>query len=374
MAQTLNQVPPGLEVWQVGGQWYLVRRVTEFDGKELFLHWKVNPEDVEALGIKKPDFKFDTAQVFKRTGSLGMGTSRELLNTTDDPVDQIVSDYETQVRVKPWLADPEILNLWIGASLEGREVSDAELQGTDWWRTHSDAERQWLTLNASDPATANRLVKDNRLQVAQMFRDAGVANASNALIGKIADQWTQGGWTEAYALNQIRILSDPQYGGNLDPLLKGMNTGLNTTRDREGEVQTLIREWLGPSAAKHWSAQAITNWAGRLRNDPDAKLQLEEQLRKHRLALFPEYKDPMLSYEDIAGPWRGVFTQEWGEVADETDPLFSKIVRMNDLAGAQQLLRQVGLKRNNQTVTRNLLSDITGAFGGQIRQADAAIL
>jgi hypothetical protein len=47
---------------------------------------------------------------------------------------------------------------------------------------------------------------------------------------------------------------------------------------------------------------------------------------------------------------------------------------MNDLAGAEQLLRTEGLARNNQTVTKNLLSDLNGAFGGQVRRADAAIM
>ena len=90
--------------------------------------------------------------------------------------------YETEVRVKPWLADPEILSLWLGAALEGRSISDAEFQGTEWWRTHTDTERQWLALNASDPATADRLIRDNQMQVADLFAQAGISNASQDLI------------------------------------------------------------------------------------------------------------------------------------------------------------------------------------------------
>jgi hypothetical protein len=44
------------------------------------------------------------------------------------------------------------------------------------------------------------------------------------------------------------------------------------------------------------------------------------------------------------------------------------------LFGVEQFLRKEGLKRNNQTVTQRLLGDLTGAFGGQVRKADQAIL
>src|SRR3990167_198442 len=191
MAQTLNQVPPNLLVWEVMGQTYLVR-LDDRQHPPIPMAWLVaTPEDRTALGITTVDRRFSSWDEFFRTGVLRFGDSRELANTTVDPADQIFSNYETEVRVKPWLGDPEIFTVWMAAALEGRGITEAELQGTAWWRTHTATERQWLSLNASDPATANQLISDNRARVADLFAKAGVDNASAALVEKVADLWTQ---------------------------------------------------------------------------------------------------------------------------------------------------------------------------------------
>ncbi|MFO7166371.1 MAG: hypothetical protein DIU75_023920, partial [Mycolicibacterium hassiacum] len=338
MPQDLHQVPPGAEVWEVEGRHFLVWYVP-FTDPPVPLAWFVSSsEERKALGIdtKKIDRKFKSWDQFYATGVLRHGDTRELVNTRVHPWELLKQHYEQEVAIKPYLADPEILALWAAAMMEGREITEGELKTTNWWRTHSQAEREWLLLNASDPATAERLISDNRLRVADLLRSSGVANASEALINLIADNWTQGKWTEVYALQQIRLLADPYAEGELDPELRGMTKGLDRTREREDEVRQMIQRWLGPAYAANWTDQHIAEWAGRLRNDPDAKQELEDVLRKHRMALFPEYDNPNLTYEDIAAPWRGVVQQIWGQTADETDPLFMRIVRTNDLATAEQ--------------------------------------
>lgn len=376
MPQQLNQVPPNLEVWDVAGEQMLVRVVDEFGlDPPLYLFWTIgSAEEAEALGISKVDRFFGTREDWYRVGALNMGNNRELVNTTEDPIDQIISNYETEVRVKPWLADPEILALWTGSALEGRSISDAELFGTEWWRTHTEGERQWLAFYASDPATAEQFIQDNRARVAELFRTGGVDNAPQDLINTVADQWTAGKWSEIYATNQIRMLADPMLTGSLDPLLSNFRDGLDSTRAGEETVRALLDQWLGPAYSRSWDESAIQRWASIFRENPDAKLELEDQLRKHRLALFPEYTDPNLTYEDIAGPWRGVFRQVWGSVPDETDSLFLKIVRMNDMGAAEQMLRKEGLTRGNSLVTQDLMGDLVGAFGSGIVRSDPAIL
>lgn len=374
MAQQLNQVPPNLQVWEVQGTTFLVRMVPDVD-PPIPLVWRVTSADErEALGITRVDRRFSSWDDFYSTGPLDHGTTRELLNTTEDPWEIIQSNYETEVRVKPWLADPEILSLWLGAALEGRSLTEAELQGTEWWRTHTSAERSWLALNAQDPAQAQRIVADNRARVTDLFSAAGVDNASEELINTVADQWTTGSWSEIYATNQIRMLADPNLEGDLDPVLTSFRDGLDGTRQGEDDVRNMITRWLGPVQANTWSEDNISTWATRFREDPDARLELEEVLRRHRLALFPEYDNANLTYEDIAQPWRGVWSQEWGGVADESDPLFARIVRLNDVTEAKRLLRKEGLQRNNPTVSQRVLSDVGNTLGQQVRQAHPAIL
>lgn len=366
MAQQLNQVPPNLEVWRVDGRsTYLVRLVPDTD-PPIPLVWGVtSSEDGEALGIDGYDREL-TSEEFYKTGPIRSGTSRELLNTTEDPWQVIQSNYETEVKVKPWLADDEVLAKWLGAALEGRSLTEAELQGTDWWRTHTESERQWLALNASDPATAEQLIDDNRTRVADMFRSAGIDNASEDLIQTVADRWTTGAWSQIYATKQIELLSDPNLAGTLDPALTRLDDGLDTTRQGEDEVENMLTTWLGPNHG--WGDDHIAGWASKLRQDPDARLELEDVLKRHRLALYPEYENANLTYEDIAAPWRGVFQQQWGQLPDESDALFQKVVRLNDRAQAEKVLREEGLKRGNQTVANRLLSDLQ-VFGGQVRRS-----
>ena len=374
MAQNLHQVPPNLEVWEVQGEFFLMRVVPTAD-PPIYLVWSVASEtDKQALGVTRSDRVFSSWGEFYATGALRQGNSTELLNTTKDPWDQIVSNYEAVVRVKPWMADPEILALWLGAAMEGRKITDFERQGTEWWRTHTDTERQWMSLNASDPTTADRLVADNRLQVADLFAQAGVDNASLDLINLVADNWTQGKWSQVYATTQLRLLADPQLGGTLDNELLDFRDGLDSTRGEEDRVRDMIQTWLGPAYAEGWTEDQIGVWSSRLREDPDARLELEETLKRHRLALFPEYDNANLTYEDIAAPWRGVWSQVLGQTADETDSLFNQIVRANDLATASRLLRTHGKKTGNATVVNSLLGDLGDAFGGQVRRSDPAIL
>ncbi|MGV2386137.1 MAG UNVERIFIED_CONTAM: hypothetical protein LOD86_12840 [Thermobifida fusca] len=376
MPQDLHQVPPGAEVWEVEGRHFLVWYVP-FTDPPVPLAWFVSSsEERKALGIdtKKIDRKFKSWDQFYATGVLRHGDTRELVNTRVHPWELLKQHYEQEVAIKPYLADPEILALWAAAMMEGREITEGELKTTNWWRTHSQAEREWLLLNASDPATAERLISDNRLRVADLLRSSGVANASEALINLIADNWTQGKWTEVYALQQIRLLADPYAEGELDPELRGMTKGLDRTREREDEVRQMIQRWLGPAYAANWTDQHIAEWAGRLRNDPDAKQELEDVLRKHRMALFPEYDNPNLTYEDIAAPWRGVVQQIWGQTADETDPLFMRIVRTNDLATAEQILRTEGLRRGIGTVVNDLVASATSAFGGGVQESHQAVM
>jgi len=324
---------------------------------------------VAALGIRGQDRSLDPLD-FPRTGALNMGVSTEIPQTAPGvhPFDTLVREYETEALVKPWLKDPEILAIWAGAAMEGRGISPAELQGTTWWRTHNANERAWISLNASDPSTATQTIEDNRLNVMSIMQEMGIDNASPGLINYVADRWTRGEWSQAEATTQIQGLSDPYARVNRDPGLAQFAKKLDTTRGREDEVRAMVNRWLGPAYAQGWNASAIAQWAGEFRNNPDAATELNEILRGQRLALFPEYENPNLTYEDIAAPWRAVWQQEWGQMADESDPMFTTIVRMNDLGAAAKLLRTKGLEKGNTTVSNNLLGDVQGVFGNQVRQ------
>ncbi len=373
MPFNLQGVPTDAEVWLVGNTYWLVWFVPNSD-PPVPMVWRVpSSADRQALGITGVDRTLTTDQ-FNATGALNMGTTTDIPDPGEGvhPFDALTSQFEDEIAVRPYLADPEILALWAESAIEGRLVTEAEMQQTEWWRIHTAIERRWIVFNVADPATAQVQIDDNRLQVERIFDSAGVDNASVDLIRAVADNWTNGKWSEVYATNQIRLLADPLIEGILDPILRSFSEGLNTTRQGEQAVRDLVNLWVGPAVADGWTDTNIAIWANRFRENSDAQIELTDILKQQRLALFPEYENPNLTYEDIAAPWRGVFQQIWGQRPDELDPLFMQIVKLNDLGLATQLLRKKGLDVGNAQVTTDFLGGISDAFGGAVRRINPA--
>jgi hypothetical protein len=167
----------------------------------------------------------------------------------------------------------------------------------------------------------------------------------------------------------MRGLADPAAGIAIDPELSSIiaNNGLtlDTIKTHEEKVRAEVARWLGPAFGK-WDESQITEWAGRMRNDPDAMEELTAMLRTQRMSLFPEYTNENLTYEDIAGPWRNLFNQVWQIPADEMDPFFTQVLRMNNYHEASKALISEGLTRNVGAVKQGLETASLNV-GGQLR-------
>lgn len=148
----------------------------------------------------------------------------------------------------------------------------------------------------------------------------------------------------------------------------GQAGGFTTTREHEDVVRDMARRWLGPSHGD-WSASEIAQWAGRIRNDPNAEQELEEHLRGLRMAAFPNWTNSDVTYEQIASITRGIFREQWGQTPDETDPLFLKLAGMTDHDQQSQVLRREGLQRGIAPVMQEASRGILQATGGDIRPA-----
>ena len=73
--------------------------------------------------------------------------------------DRFTSFAETlsqEATIQPWLLDPDSVALIAEAALEDREVTVAEWAGTNWYKTHTDTERDWLLFYHRDPISANQ--------------------------------------------------------------------------------------------------------------------------------------------------------------------------------------------------------------------------
>lgn len=368
----LSGIPGDHEFWRIGEGIWAVWTVPSSD-PPIYMAWSISTSQYEAIfGVgKRPSIKRTIS--WDDANSLGLlthGSVTNIHNDAEHPLETFLRDFEREATIRPWLMDPEMLAITTAALIEGRAVTEAEFKTTNWWRTHTDAERQWLSLNASDPATALTVVEDRRRAVRDAMISLGIDDPTPEIISFVADKITTGQWTENHGTDQVRKLSDPYAPGVLDAELKTLaeGIGLDTTRAEEGTVRDKLALWLGPVHGER-SQDWINQWAGALRNDPDAELNLTQALQNQRLALFPKYENPNLTYEDIAAPVRSQFQRVWGVEAEEDDPFFFRQMSNDNIAEREAELRLEGLNRNVDRVANQFQVDVMRAFGGQVRRA-----
>ena len=363
-----NQIPGDPEVWLVDGQAYIVY-IYDFDfiDGEMPVAFKVTDKDLKGMftGSVKYD-KTVTMRQFNAAGALDFGTYDHPATQFDtDPMTQWMENFETEANVRPWLNDPEVASVYLAAYLQGRDPTDAEFENTEWWRTHNKAQRDWLLISESDPSTAAQMKADARLEVAAMMRAAGTDDPSQGLVNWITDQYIQGNWSQSYLAQQVTRLGDKWAPGKIDKELRGFLDGRrpNQTREAEDVVKELYDTWLGPMHGKVGGA-TIAQWAGQLRNDPDAEKQLIAQLQQRRLTLFPEYTDPNTTYDDIAGLWRQDWINTVGHTPDEVnDKHWINVLRTNDVEQAGTKMTNIAINRGEKTVVDDAIRTTAQAFG-----------
>jgi hypothetical protein len=376
-SKSIDDYPGQREVWSVDGVLYLVWFIPNTEPPIPILYEVT--ADVEMTTLPVADKTFTQADV-DAMGGLVQGSARLLddADPEDHPYESFIDKWEDELKIKPWLEDPEIMAIMFGNYLEGEAgMSLAELKGTTWWRTHTPQQRQWAALYHGDPMAAEQMIEDNRMRVRNLLIESGMDGPHDGLINLIADNATMGEWSAEYTNSQIKAVTDPYSGIEVDPELAGWISAEGITPDTSktytSQVRDLVSRWLGPSFAAGWSDENIASWAGEFRNNPDAEEELIEILRGQRMALFPGYTNPNLTYEDIAAPWRSFMMQHWGHVADEMDPLFHQIVNMNDSGKAATILRKEGLSRGNTLTIQNATKAFADAMGGAVVRSDPAV-
>lgn len=335
------------EIWYNSNskEWYLVYPVPDTDVPLLYT---ITLDQLKAI-FPDSDPVYDkslTRDEIRKLGGIYAGTAEDPYG---DPYADFVDMLEKESKIKPWIKDPDMLAIMWEATLEQRAPTEAELSQTKWWQEHSESERAWLMVSLADPRTADQMVVDARVGVRQGLIDAGVSNPTEDMINYMAGEWVQGRWSNVVLQAQIKGVADPASGIAIDDglaaIVDGLDEPLDTNQQYTERVRDEVQKWLGPVYGD-WNETQISEWAGRLRNDPDGSDALTQMLRAQRLSLFPEYANETLTYEDIAAPWRNMVSNTWGQTPDETDPFFDEILRLNDYSEASKRLRREGLKRD----------------------------
>ena len=387
-----NNIPEGaLLVQSDADKLYLMYEVpgqgTLFQGRPIWIFYEVKDNDLYEAGILTAGAPYEINMMLTEEqidGFVYGGNTADLpgndprTGRAPHPFTSFVENVSTQAQIAPWILDVDSVKLLAEAALEGREVTEAEWRMTNWYQTHSEAEREWQRLYYADPTTAQNTVNDYKIQVSRALQAAGVTGGfdpetgmeravPDALAGWIASKWVSGQWTESYTTEQLALFADPFRSGVRDVELgnyiatAGVD-GLERTAEQEDRVRQLYTQWLGPVFGK-LTDQEVAQQAGRIRNDPDFEQALIEQLKNNRLALFPQYTNPELTYNDIATPWRNLTTSVWGKAADETQSWWQDMVASNNFTEGTATLRSKGLEQNVDQVTVEATEALQKALG-----------
>jgi hypothetical protein len=337
--------------------------------------YKATKKDLEAYFGEGESVVYDrklTSAELKSTGGIHLGSTDEIRIKDGDPFGVIADQWEREAKVLPFLSDPEVAAIVMSAWIEDRAPSEAELKSTEYWQTHTQGERDWLLLSAGDPLTAKQALDAKRREVRQMLERAGVYQPDEDLVNYMADQRTMGHWTDALLTDNINKVADPEYYGgeysdDFAVFLGSRDDPIDRNVDKERYVRETAAKWLGPTFGT-LTDKEVADIAGRLRNDPNYEDVWLESLKDQRVTMYSEYEDREATYDDVARPWRAVYSDVLGETADETSDQFQEMVQRNDLAVSRQQLRQHGLENNNTKVTNAAISDLGEATGYGVRR------
>ena len=386
-----NNIPQGSILIEAAGQMYLGYQVPGaygqiYDGNPMFMLYEVLGNDLVEAGIISPG---GSPQVNVILGSktdlnqygLIVGGTDEISDDVEHPFIKFVENFENGKRINPWLNDTRInpnsgvtyqqeaIEFLAEQAIEqwSAEETQARFEGTAWYQQSTSTQRQWLTTQLTQPQTASQLLGDKQLEVKAQMESSGIESPPDALINYFAEKSVTGTWTDLYTTDQIALLADPYKPGardtNLINFIEGVGIGsLNRTAVAEKEVQDMYRQYLGPSLGNA-SATEISEKAGQLRNNPDAANELKSYLEQQRLAMFPNYTNPTLRYNDIVQPYKNLVNQVWGQEADETSDWFIQMVQNNDIESAYKTLRDKGIELEIERVQNQALQDLESAIG-----------
>ncbi len=369
-------IPDGGEIVQAGSSYYVLYPIP---GTNLSLSYVANEDDIK--GLYPLDFSQQTfRQVSESDISLTVpfGNIAELydprfLAQGQTPWEGFVDYLDKEADLRPWLEDEEMVFLLAESVLEGRTVTEAEWKTTNWWRTSTQDERDWLLLSqgkAADelPADALSKLQDDKIIVRNSMIQAGVSNPPDNLINWVSNKLTTGEWSKTYSQDQIAFIADPSKPGTIDVDLQDFMTGgeiaVESTVSGQDEVQQLYLRYLGPVLGDISDTLRATE-ANKLRNDPNYRFKLIEKLTAQKKSLFPQYGEDV-TYEEFAAPWENFTTNQWGQQIDTSSATFQEVLRLNDSVKAGQYLTQQGLNQGVDKVVNEALEGLK-VFGQGVR-------
>lgn len=203
-----------------------------------------------------------------------------------------------------YLDHPEIGPILMRAGREAwtAERLTAQIQQTNFWKTTTDAQRQYDLLEKTDPATVTKNVDQMVVQINTLLSQEGAAGQlSEARVRELATTLLRNGASQddvpRQVLAEVEFVSSP-----MQPVGR-----LGT---RMSEVKAKADQYLIPvsdQAAFDWAKQIETGQSGVEAFDEYAK-----QIAKAQYGWMAERIDAGATVRQIADPIIQTLSQEWG--------------------------------------------------------------
>ena len=366
-------IPNGGEIVKAGDKYYILYKIPN---TALSLSYEATENDIEGLyplNFDEQSFREVSEEDIALTvpfGNIAELYDPELLQSGLTPWEGFVGYLDKEAELRPWLEDEEMVFLLAEATLEGRVVTDAEWKTTNWWRTSTQGQRDWLLVSQGKPldelpADAKSKLRDDKIAIRDALLEAEISNPSDELVNWISYKLTTGGWTPAYTINQIDLLSnDGDIDEDLSSFISGDGITIEGTRAGETKVENIYTEILGPVFGQ-MNDQLRRIEANKLRNDPNYEFKLREKLIGQKKSLFPQYAENA-TYEEFATPWLNFTNNAWGEQVDPSSVQFQEVLTLNNSVEASKYLTQQGLDLGKSKVVNEALQGLK-AFGQGVR-------
>ena len=382
----------GTQLWELDGATYVVFPVPDTD-PVLYIRYLADDEIIDnyySSGREKPDVISKSADDEEWVNSSFFGdlaeVDKDILEGNKDPFVGLADKFDVAKKYRPWLENDELYNIWLEAFIEDRDILDEEWKTTEWWRAHTQEQRDWLLLSQDKdlstlPADATAYLNNNIIKFRDMFKAAGVTNIEDivntdgeSFLDWFSFNFTSGDWTELYTLDQLKAIADPTTGIEQDAAIsnwlqgKAEGVDVSTTKRFEAQVENLANEWLGPLYGVLTDEQK-SDYAALIRNAESEDIGASNVIEKFkgiRGTLFGDY-DENLTYNEIATPWRNYSFQLLGQRMDETDSTFVDVIKANDQKTATTMLTEWGINNNATTLLDKVTDEIGQALGaGQV--------
>ncbi len=372
--ENLQTIPQGGEIVKSGDMYFILYPIP---GTNLQINYSATEQDVRGLlplTFDKQEFREVNSEYINSTvafGNVAELYNPEYLQTGLTPWEGFIDYLDKEAELRPWLDSEEMVFLLAEATLEGRAVTEAEWKTTNWWRTHTQDERDWLLLSQGKPLDelpqdAQSKIQDDKIQIRNLMQEAGIANPPENVINWVSNKFTSGSWSSVYTQDQISLIADPSKVGNLDTELQDFISGvdIDSTTAGEDRVSQLYNRYLGPVFG-NINDTLIAEEAGKLRNDVDYETELIKKLTSQKKSLFPMYEENV-TYEEFAAPWQNFTNNAWGTQIDTTSDVFQEVLKLNDSTKVNKYLTEKGLEQGVDKVVNEAL-DAMKVFGQGVR-------